>query len=77
LLAGVEAVDRAEVVDGMSIPEELAGREDRLVKLAAARAKLEACAKERSTRATDKKVRVMASRAGNAVSQASSVRPSK
>jgi Transposase DDE domain len=47
LLARAEAADQAEVVDGMSIPEELARREDRLAKLAAARTKLEACAKER------------------------------
>jgi hypothetical protein len=34
-------------VDGMSIPEELARREARLAKLAEARAKIEARAKER------------------------------
>jgi len=48
LLARAEAADRAEVaVDGMSIPEELARREARLAKLAEARAKIEARAKER------------------------------
>ena len=48
LLARAEAADQAEaVVDGMSIPEELARREERLTKLAAARAKLEARAKHR------------------------------
>jgi transposase len=47
LLAQAEAADQAEVVDGMSIPEELARREDRLAKLAEARAKIEARAKER------------------------------
>jgi transposase len=48
LLARAEAADQAEaVVDGMSIPEELARREERLAKLAAARAKLEARAKVR------------------------------
>ncbi len=48
LLARAEAADQAEaVVDGMSIPEELARREERLTKLAAARAKLEASAKHR------------------------------
>ena len=48
LLARAEAADQAEaVVDGMSIPEELARREERLAKLAAARTKLEARAKER------------------------------
>ena len=39
LLARAEAADQAEVVDGMSIPEELARREDRLAKLAQARAR--------------------------------------
>jgi hypothetical protein len=48
LLARAEAADQAEVaVDGMSIPEELARREARLAKLAEARAKIEARAKER------------------------------
>ena len=47
LLARAEAADQADVSDGMSIPEELARREERLAKLAEARAKLEARAKER------------------------------
>jgi transposase len=48
LLARAEAADQADAaVDGMSIPAELARREERLVKLAEARAKLEARAKER------------------------------
>src|ERR1700674_4614709 len=47
LLARAEAADRVEVVDGMSVPEELARREDRLAKLAEARARIEARAKER------------------------------
>jgi transposase len=48
LLARAEAADQAEaVVDGMSIPEELTRREERLAKLAEARTKLEARAKER------------------------------
>ena len=50
LLARAEAADQADVADGMSIPEELARREDRLAKLAEARAKLEARAKERFER---------------------------
>src|SRR5260221_2452960 len=50
LLAKAEAVDQADVPDGMSIPEELAHREARLEKLAAARAKIEARAKERFER---------------------------
>jgi hypothetical protein len=47
LLARAEAGDQADVADGMSIPEELARREERLAKLAEPRAKLEARAKER------------------------------
>src|SRR5258708_882397 len=47
LLARAEAADQVEVVDGMSVPEELARREDRLAKLAEARARIEARAKER------------------------------
>jgi hypothetical protein len=39
LLAKAEAADQADLPDGMSIPEELARREDRLTKLAEARAK--------------------------------------
>lgn len=50
LLAKAEAADRADVADGMSIPDELARREDRLAKLAEARAKIEARAKERFQR---------------------------
>jgi len=50
LLAKAEAADRADVPDGMSIPEELARREGRLAKLAEARAKIEARAKERLER---------------------------
>src|ERR1700720_2115446 len=46
LRARGEAADQADVADGMSIPEELARREERLAKLAEARAKLEARAKE-------------------------------
>ena len=50
LLARTEAEDQADVPDGMSIPEELALREKRLAKLAEARAKIEARAKERYER---------------------------
>jgi transposase len=50
LLAKAEAADQADVPDGMSIPEELARREARLAKLAEARAKIEARAKERFER---------------------------
>lgn len=50
LMAKAEAADQADVPDGMSVPKELARREDRLQKLAEARAKLEARAKERFER---------------------------
>jgi transposase len=50
LLAKAEAADQADVPDGMSLPEELARREARLEKLAAARATIEARAKERFER---------------------------
>jgi transposase len=50
LLAKAEAADQMDILDGMSIPEELARREDRLEKLAVARAKIEARAKERHAR---------------------------
>ena len=47
LLALAESEDRADVPDGMSVPEELAIREARLTRIAEAKAKLEARAKER------------------------------
>src|ERR1700692_299534 len=50
LMARAEAADQADIPDGMSIPEELRRREERWVKLAEARAKLEARAKERFER---------------------------
>jgi transposase len=50
LLARAEAADQTNVPDGLSIPEELARREDRLEKLAAARAEIEARAKKRFVR---------------------------
>src|SRR3981189_2744022 len=50
LLARAEAADKADVPDGMSIPEELARREERLWKLRCAGAKIEARAKERYER---------------------------
>ena len=50
LLARAEAADEADVPDGMSIPEELARRNERLAKLAAARAAIEARAKARFER---------------------------
>jgi len=50
LLARAEAADQTNIPDGVSIPEELARRADRLENLAVARAKIEARAKERFAR---------------------------
>ena len=50
MLAKAEAADRADLPDGLSIPDELARREERLAKLAEARAKIEARAQERFER---------------------------
>src|ERR1017187_1352328 len=50
LMAKAEAADKADLPDGMSIPEELARREDRLQKIAQTRAKIEARSKERFAR---------------------------
>jgi hypothetical protein len=50
LIAKAEAADTADIPDGVSIPEELELREQRLRKLAEARAKIEARAKERYAR---------------------------
>ena len=50
LLAKAEAADDADVADGLSIPEELGRREERLQKLTLARAKIEARARERFER---------------------------
>jgi transposase len=47
ILALAESEDRADVLDGMSIPEELAIREARLARIQEARATIEARAKER------------------------------
>ena len=49
-MARAEAADAADIADGLSIPDELARREDRWGKLAEARAKIEARAKERFER---------------------------
>jgi transposase len=50
LMAPAEAADQADAPDGMSIPEELARREERLAKIAQARTTIEARAKERYAR---------------------------
>ena len=50
LMARAEATDRADVPDGMSIPDELARRAARLARIADAKAAIEARAKERHAR---------------------------
>ena len=50
LMAKAEAADKSDVPDGMSIPDELARREERLRKIAEAKAKIEARARERHAR---------------------------
>lgn len=50
LMALAEAADSADVPDGMSVPQELARREERLARIAEAKAKIEARAKERFAR---------------------------
>lgn len=50
LLKKAEAADKADVPDGMSIPEELKRREDRLSAIASAKAEIERRAAERHTR---------------------------
>ena len=62
LLAKAEAADQTDIPDGMSIPEELARRQDRLEKLAAAKAKIEARAKERHARELAEYEAVLAAR---------------
>ena len=53
LMALAEAADAANVPDGMSVPEELARREDRLAAIAEAKAELETRAAERHAREQD------------------------
>jgi transposase len=50
LMARAEAADQADLPDGMSIPDELARRQQRLAEIARARAIIEARAKERHAR---------------------------
>jgi transposase len=50
LMAKAEAADQADVPDGMSIPEELGRREQRLAAIARAKTTIEARAKERHAR---------------------------
>ena len=67
LLARAEAADQADVPDGMSIPAELARREERLAKIAAARAVIEARAKERYAREEAEHAAKLAAREAKAV----------
>lgn len=50
LLKKAEAADRADIPDGMSIPEELARRNDRLTAIAAAKSEIERRAAERHSK---------------------------
>jgi len=50
LLALAESADRSELPEGLSVPAEIARREDQLAAIAAAKAKIEARAKERYAR---------------------------
>jgi transposase len=63
LMAKAEAADLADLPDGLSIPDELARREDRLRKIAEAKAKIEARAKERHARERAEHEAKMAARA--------------
>ena len=63
LMAKAEAADKADVPDGMSIPDELGRREERLCKLAEAKAKIEARARERHAREKAEHEARMAARA--------------
>ncbi len=68
LMAKAEAVDQAEVPDGMQVPEELAQREKRLAAIARARATIEARAKERHAREQAEHDAKMAARAAKTAS---------
>ena len=50
MLELAEAADQQALPEGVSLPEEIKRREDRLAAIAAAKAKIEACAKERHER---------------------------
>ncbi len=63
LMARAEAADQADTPDGMSIPDELAQREERLARIAQARATIEARARERHARAQAEHDARMAERA--------------
>lgn len=63
LLALAEQADDANIPDGLNLPEELKRREDRLALMGAAKAKLEARAKERDARERAEYEEKMAARA--------------
>jgi hypothetical protein len=67
LMAKAEAADQADVPDGMSIPEELGRREQRLAAIARAKATIEARAKERHAREQAEHDAKMAERAAKAM----------
>ena len=64
LMAKAEAADQADVPDGMSIPAELARREQRLATIARARATIEARAAERHAHERAEHEAKLAARAG-------------
>jgi Transposase DDE domain len=66
LMAKAGAADQADVPDGMSIPDELARREQRLAEIARAGATIEARAKERQAREQAEYDAKMAARAAKA-----------
>lgn len=63
LLKKAEAADRADIPDGMSIPEELARRNDRLAAIAAAKSEIERRASERHARELEEHEQKVAERA--------------
>lgn len=63
LMAMAEAADTANVPDGMSVPDELKRREDRLAKMAIAREKIEGWARERFERESAEHAAKLAARA--------------
>src|SRR5215207_2816994 len=66
LMAKAEAADQSDLPDGMSIPDELARREQRLAEIAKARATIEARARERHAREQAEYDGKMAARAAKA-----------
>ena len=66
MLALAEAADQSAVPDGVNLPDEIKRREDRLAAIAAAKAKIEARAKERFEREKAEYDAKMAARAAKA-----------